>query len=570
VADFLYGDVVDLKFTSVSSGVATALLSGVIDIYRDNSTTESTEGVTLTSTFAQITGVNHVRIETTADTTFYAPGQKFMALLSAGTVDGNSVAGYPVGSFTIGYGAVARGGNVMVDTSIATLASQTSFTITHGSTSDDAYNGARAVIISDANSVEKAEGRVSDYTGASKTIALDADPGIFTMAVGDWIVIHSDAAFDATTVSTLVDQIWDETQASHVAAGSMGVVASEVAEIMAGTTMVSTDLDDLIATSTLISAESTATAAVVDGIASGTTMLSTDLDDLIATTTAIFADTNSLDGTKIPDTLSLTNISSGVWDEVLTGATHNVAASAGRRLREVEGALVVHEGTAQGSSTVDTLKFATAASTSDDFYNGDRVVITVGLGIGEHGIITDYDGASRVATMAQNWVIQPDVTSEYHVTPADVDVETVGNAVQTAGDIVALVTTVDGVVDGIASGTTSLSTDIDDLITESTLISAESTASAAVIDGIAAGTTALSTDISDIWATTITELSSAMNGTPTVLDILAFQHMKQWNQNVTTATSGYDIIYTDAGSTMFLANITNPTTASFSRAQYTT
>ena len=317
----------------------------------------------------------------------------------------------------------------MIDTAIATLASQTSFTIIDGSTSDDAYNGTRVVVTSDGTLHEKAEGRISDYTGATKTVTLDADPGIFTMAVGDWIVVHSDAAFDATTVSTLIDQIWDETQASHVAAGSMGVVASEVAEIMAGTTTLSTDVDDLIT-------EATAHTTMLQLLTSATTTLSTDIDDLISSTTLIHAESTA---------------SAAVIDNLATEATA-------------------------------------------------------------------------------------------HTTQLQL----------------------------LTSATTTLSTDIDDLISSTTLIHAESTASAAVIDGIAAGTTALSTDIADIWQTAITELSSAMSATPTVLDILAFQHMAGWNQRVTTGTSGYDIIYTDAGSTMFLANITEPTTASFQRAQWTT
>jgi hypothetical protein len=172
VKDYNAGDVVDLKFTSVSSGVPTALLSGVVDIYKDASATESTEGVTLTSTFASIVGMNHLRVETTADSTFYSDGSKFQAMLSGGTVDGNSVAGYVIGEFSLRYGTV--------------------------------------------------------------------------------------------------DDIAD------------------------GTTTLSTDVDDLITTSTAIVAESTATAVVVDSIAAGTTMLSTDADDIISASTSIQAGTTDI------------------------------------------------------------------------------------------------------------------------------------------------------------------------------------------------------------------------------------------------------------------------------------
>jgi hypothetical protein len=77
--------------------------------------------------------------------------------------------------------------SVLQNTTIATLASQTSFTLTAGSADDDAYNNMVVVVEDSATATQKAVGRVSDYTGSTKTITLEADPGIFTMAVGDTI-----------------------------------------------------------------------------------------------------------------------------------------------------------------------------------------------------------------------------------------------------------------------------------------------------------------------------------------------------------------------------------------------
>ncbi len=79
--------------------------------------------------------------------------------------------------------------DVLEQTTIATLASQTSFTLTAGSVDDDAYNGAKAVVTDASSSVQKAVGEVLDYDGASKTVTLKTDPGIFTMAIGDSIDI---------------------------------------------------------------------------------------------------------------------------------------------------------------------------------------------------------------------------------------------------------------------------------------------------------------------------------------------------------------------------------------------
>lgn len=119
----------------------------------------------------------------------------------------------------------------------------------------------------------------------------------------------------------------------------------------------------------------------------------------------------------------MVEIAKAVWDRVLTGAFHNITNSGGKRLRLLQDAGVVTSGTAQAGG-VASITLASGESATTGIFDGDRIVIVGGTGVGEHGIITTYDGPSKVATMSQNWVIQPDVTSEYELVPADVDVET--------------------------------------------------------------------------------------------------------------------------------------------------
>ncbi len=90
-----------------------------------------------------------------------------------------------------GDAAWAGAGSALVvqNTTIATLASQTSFTLTAGSSDDDAYNGLSIIITDSATSTQKALGVIEDYDGATKTVTLRTDPGIFTMAVGDTVDI---------------------------------------------------------------------------------------------------------------------------------------------------------------------------------------------------------------------------------------------------------------------------------------------------------------------------------------------------------------------------------------------
>ena len=83
---------------------------------------------------------------------------------------------------------------VPVQTTIATLASQVSFTLTAGSINDNAYNGWIAIITDQAAAVQKAIGIVKDYAGGTQTVTLSADPGTFTMAATDKIALLPPAA----------------------------------------------------------------------------------------------------------------------------------------------------------------------------------------------------------------------------------------------------------------------------------------------------------------------------------------------------------------------------------------
>jgi hypothetical protein len=105
LGDYVPGDIIDFKFNTraASSGTAVpfALASGAVQIFKSNSTLATTAGLTLTSTFASVVGLNHCRIESTADSTFFASGGQFEGYLSAGTVNSVSVVGELVCRFTM-------------------------------------------------------------------------------------------------------------------------------------------------------------------------------------------------------------------------------------------------------------------------------------------------------------------------------------------------------------------------------------------------------------------------------------------------------------------------------------
>lgn len=159
-----------------------------IGIYKGTSMTEraSTTGVVLLDTdgidIDGAVGIHGFSIDLSSNATadFYTCGSRFYVTCGPITIDAATINFVPA-TFQIGQEAAVH------NTTIATLASQTSFTITDGSADDDAYNGCPVYVQAIASAIQVAIGVVSDYTGSTKTVTLAADPAIYTMAAGDHI-----------------------------------------------------------------------------------------------------------------------------------------------------------------------------------------------------------------------------------------------------------------------------------------------------------------------------------------------------------------------------------------------
>jgi hypothetical protein len=103
LGDFDTSAVIYGKFVSVrvDTGAPATLTSGALSVYKDNSTTQSTTGVTFTGDFDSVTGLNHFAIDTSTDGTFYSAGSFFDIVITTGTVNSISAVGFCVGQFTI-------------------------------------------------------------------------------------------------------------------------------------------------------------------------------------------------------------------------------------------------------------------------------------------------------------------------------------------------------------------------------------------------------------------------------------------------------------------------------------
>ncbi|MBI1397076.1 MAG: hypothetical protein GC151_13955 [Betaproteobacteria bacterium] len=84
----------------------------------------------------------------------------------------------------------------------------------------------------------------------------------------------------------------------------------------------------------------------------------------------------------------------------------------GKLLEQLKG--VAATGLVQ-AATSTTIQFDPQADSNDDALNGFEVAILNSTGAGQRRTISDYDGATRTATISSAWAVAPDTTSTYEV-----------------------------------------------------------------------------------------------------------------------------------------------------------
>ncbi len=287
--------------------------------------------------------------------------------------------------------ALEDAGQVLVTTTIATLASQISFTLTAGSVDDDAYNECIIIIEDATTAAQKAVAAVENYAGGTKTITLRDDPGIFAMAASDKVSIVP--LHTVEIAKALLDRA--NTGALHNITNSVGRQirqAVESAVIDSGTAQGSGTGNNQIQLAT--------SASSVDGAYDPAMVVIVD-------------NTGSMQSRLIYQYEGSTRMATVDRDwKVLPDATSEylILAHAGREH--------VNEGLAQagaaGAITLNTL-----ASGDNDAYRGQTVFIRSGTGQDQTRLVTTYNGTTKVATVERNWDVTPDTTSGYVMIPWD-------------------------------------------------------------------------------------------------------------------------------------------------------
>lgn len=122
-------------------------------------------------------------------------------------------------------------------------------------------------------------------------------------------------------------------------------------------------------------------------------------------------------------------IADTVWDEALTGATHNAPTSAGRRLRQVSAFATTDGAVNDASPTVNSF-VTNLTSAIDDFFEHQILVFETGALAGIAKTIAAYDGTTKRITLGEDAAVAPAngdlfVIIGMHVHPKESIAETV-------------------------------------------------------------------------------------------------------------------------------------------------
>ena len=393
--------------------------------------------------------------------------------------------------WTTGGGASANPA-VLQNTTIATLASQVSFTLTAGSADDDAYNNQMVVITDQSTSTQKCYGTVSDYVGSTKTVTLDADPGVFTFATGDTIDI---IAVTGSAVGLYVD--------------SNGYVQIE------GTANQLDDLNDLTAAQVNTEVD----AALTDYDAPTNTEMVAAFTEIKGAT---WSGTDTLEGIFDASGGSTpAAIADAVWDEVQSG--HVTAGTFGLYLdSEVSGA-----GGGSGGDATEAKQDIIIAAVKTNAAGTDIAADIIALKSETVNILAD---TGELQTNQGDWATITGHATAAALTTVDNEIATMqGNVTDILGDtnelqgddVPGLIAALDAVVDTVKAETVLILEDTADIQPNYATEAKQDTAKTA-IDGIKTKTDDLTftkADELDVNVLSINDVTLTGNGGSTPYDV---------------------------------------------------
>ncbi len=236
LGDISTSQVLYFHFTTrqFSTGTPITSASLVVSVYKDDNTTQSTSGITTTFTtgFDNVAGLVSVKIDTSADGTFYAAGHDFSVVVTAGTADSVSIIGEVVGYFSIANRSALRpttaGRTLVVDAAGLADANTVKLGPTGSGTAQTARDVGLSVLVGDKTGFSLSTGGIQAIWDALTSVLTTAS------SIGKLLVDNVNA--------TISSRMATYTQPTGFLAATFPTTVASTTNITAGTITTTTNL----------------------------------------------------------------------------------------------------------------------------------------------------------------------------------------------------------------------------------------------------------------------------------------------------------------------------------------
>lgn len=206
-----------------------------------------------------------------------------------------------------------------------------------------------------------------------------------------------------------------EVNMTHAAGTAWGSGAITAASIAADAITAAKVADGTIDAATFAAGAINAAAIAADAITDA--KVASDVT-IASVTGAVGSVTGNVGGNVVGSVGSVTgavgSVTGNVGGSVASVATGGITRAS---FAADTGLQSVRSNTAQAGAA-GTITLDASASATDDIYNDHLAYITGGTGVGQMRFITDYVGATKIATVKPNWTTNPDNTSTFAIVPA--------------------------------------------------------------------------------------------------------------------------------------------------------
>jgi hypothetical protein len=239
------------------------------------------------------------------------------------------------------------------------------------------------------------------------------------------------SSLTTAAINSVADQVWDEALSGHVAAGSAGsgsyIIRSNTAQAGDATHITldasASAVDDFYNSQQLsiVSGTGVGQGRIISDYVGSTKIaaVATWGTNPDATSVFVIEPFGSIPGASAP---TAAEVADAVLDEALVD--HVTSGSLGQMI----GGLGARTGTAQAGAA-SSITLDASASATNDLYNYSYISLFSGTGAGQTRQITDYVGATKVATTNLAWTVNPDATSVFFIFPCGLDATTVATIV---------------------------------------------------------------------------------------------------------------------------------------------